>query len=209
MSLKKRYRPLWVSLHWLMALLVFTTYGIGLSSLANHPNTDAKLVLLGLHMAIGIAILAIVVVRYILRILIFQPARRAESAGSIPAKKKLILLDRMTPYVHTLLYFFTALMALLGIAIALPANLFSIIWGRSGAALPADFYVYPARAWHGALSLVLMALIAQHVLVAIYHQFLRGENYLGRMWFGTPSPVAVPGKIDSAGEKNDRRSDDR
>lgn len=196
MSAKKRFRPLWVILHWLMALLVLVTFGIGLLSLTNHPNTDAKLVPLGLHMAIGIVILVIVTARYILRLLVFKPARRAGSAASVPAKKKLILLDRMTPYVHILLYFCTALMALLGIAIALPANLFSIVWGRSGAPLPADFYVYPARLWHGVLSLVLMLLIAQHVLVAIYHQFLRGENYLGRMWFGAPSAGSAPAKSE-------------
>lgn len=198
MSLKRRYRPLWVILHWLMAVLVLTTFGIGLWSLANHPNTDAKLVPLGVHMAIGITILVIVVLRYMLRLLVFQPARRAQPAAFSVAKKKPILLDRLTPYVHLLLYFLTALMALLGIAIALPADLFSIVWGGSGAPLPKDFYVYPARAWHGALSLVLMVLVGQHVLVAIYHQFLRGENYLGRMWFV---------KNDSPGGKDDRRSD--
>jgi cytochrome b561 len=84
----------------------------------------------------------------------------------------------MNVYIHPLLYFFTALMALLGLAIALPADLFN-----PGAPLPANFYIYPARAWHGTVSLILLLLIAQHVLVAIFHQFIRGENYLGRMWF--------------------------
>jgi cytochrome b561 len=212
MSTKKRFRPVWIVLHWLMALLVFVTFGIGLLSLTNVPNAGAKLVPLGAHMAIGIAILVIVTLRYILRLRVFKPARRAKSAAVLPPKKKLILLDRLTPWVHNLLYFFTALMALLGIGIALPANLFSIVWAGSGAPLPADFYVYPARAWHGTFSLILILLIAQHVLVAIYHQFLRGENYLGRMWFGTASPAprttrdaqSAPGEIDFAEKENDR-----
>jgi len=209
MSLKQRYRPLWVILHWLMALLVFSTFGIGLLSLANHPNTDAILVPLGVHMALGIAILLIVVFRYILRRLIFKPPRRSAPAASSITRKKPILLDRLAPAIHILLYVLTALMALLGIAIAIPAELFSTVWGASGAALPVDFYVYPARAWHGALSLLLMVLIALHVLVAVYHQFLRGENYLGRMWF-TPKPRgSASGNIDSTGEKDDRRSADR
>jgi len=191
MSLKKRYRPLWVTLHWLMAALVFTTFGIGLLSLANHPNTSAKLVPLGLHMALGIAILLIVVFRYILRLLVFNPPQRKAPAPLSPARRQPILLDRLTPLTHNLLYFLTALMALLGIAIALPADLFSTVWGASGAALPADFYVYPARAWHGALSLFLMFLVALHVLVAVYHQFLRGENYLGRMWFTPKTPASA------------------
>jgi cytochrome b561 len=182
MSAKKRFRPLWVTLHWLMALLVFVTFAIGLSSLANKPNTDAKVVPLAIHMTLGISILLIVIARYVMRILIYPPPRRAASAPAVAAKK-VLFLDQLTPYVHPLLYLLTGLMALLGIAIALPAGLFATVFARSGALLPADFYIYPARTWHGTLSLVLMLLIAQHVLAAIFHQFIKGENYLGRMWF--------------------------
>jgi cytochrome b561 len=182
MSTKKRFRPLWVTLHWLMALLVFVTFGIGLSSLANKPNTDAKIIPLAVHMMLGISILLIVIARYAMRILIYPPPRRAASARTVIAKK-VLFLDQLTPYVHPLLYLLTGLMALLGIAIALPANLFSKVFAHSGVPLPANFYVYPARTWHGVLSLVLMLLIAQHVLVAIFHQFIKGENFLGRMWF--------------------------
>jgi cytochrome b561 len=160
-----------------MALLVFITFGIGLLSLTSPSNTDAKLVPLGVHMALGIIILVLVIVRYLMRILVYKPSLRPASP------KKQIFLDQVTPYVHLLLYAGTALMALLGLAIALPADLFSIVWGRSGLPLPADFYVYPARALHGTLSLLLLVLIAQHVLVAVFHQFIKGENYLGRMWF--------------------------
>jgi cytochrome b561 len=182
MSKKKRYRPLWVILHWLMAILVFTTFGIGLLSLAYTPNTSPKIVPLGIHMGLGIAILLIVIVRYILRVLVFKPQKRATLAPAITAKSK-PLLDRMSVYVHPLLYLFTALMAALGIAIAIPADLFPIVLAGNAAALPANFYIYPARAWHGTLSLVLMLLIVQHVLAAVFHQFLKGENFLGRMWF--------------------------
>ena len=184
--MKTRFRPLWVLLHWLMALLVFVTFGIGLLNLVNQPNTDAKIVPLGIHMALGISILLLVIARYSLRLLVFKPPQRSSSiptSASIPARKKIILLDRLTPYVHILLYLCTGLMALLGLLIAIPADLFPTVWGGSGAALPASFYIYPARAWHGTLSLILALLIAQHVLVAIYHQFIKGENYLGRMWF--------------------------
>lgn len=181
MSAKKRFRPLWVSLHWLMALLVFATFGIGLFSLANTPNTGSKLVPLAVHMTLGLIILLIVIARYIMRILIYSPHRRTSTAA-VTAKKPLFL-DQLTPYVHPLLYLFTGLMALLGIAIALPADLFSTVFGRSGAPLPASFYIYPARTWHGTFSLVLMLLIIQHVLVAIFHQFIKGENFIGRMWF--------------------------
>ena len=123
MEAPKRYHPLLVTLHWLMALLVFATFGIGLFSLANKPNSDAKIVPLAVHMTLGILILLIVLARYLMRIWIYPPPRRAASAPAVTAKK-VPFLDQLTPYIHPLLYLLTGLMALLGIAIALPANLF-------------------------------------------------------------------------------------
>jgi cytochrome b561 len=171
----------WVILHWLMAILVFVTFGIGLLSLANTPDTIAKLAPLGIHMALGIAILLIVIARYILRVLIFKPPQRAASARTALSKNR-PFLDQLSLYVHPLLYLFTALMAALGIAIAIPADLFNIVFAHTGA-LPVSLYIYPARVWHGTLSLILMLLIVQHVLAAVFHQFLKGENFLARMWF--------------------------
>ena len=182
MSLKKRYRPLWVILHWLMALLVFVTFAIGLLDLTKTADTRGKLIPLAVHVALGLAILLIVSVRYVLRLLIFRPAKRAAVAPHLNLKP-VPFLDWLSVYVHPLLYLCSALMALLGIAIALPADLFASLLSGSAGRLPPDFYIYPARSWHGTLSLILMLLIAQHVLVAIFHQFLKGENFLGRMWF--------------------------
>lgn len=177
MSAKKRWRPLWVVLHWLMAGLVCIVFGIGIVSLGQTANPDKKLVPLSVHMLFGNTILLLVIARYILRVTVFKPTTAP------PAGRKMPLLDRLSYYVHPLLYLFTALMSVLGMAISIPAHLFEIVILRSGAALPADFFVYPARAWHGTISVVLMLLVAQHVLVAVDHQFIRGENFLGRMWF--------------------------
>ena len=182
MSAKKRFRPLWVILHWLMAALVFTTFGIGLTSLTKTTPSSGKYVPLAIHIVLGISILLIVIARYILRLLVFRPPKQANPAQGL-RMKKLPLLDQLSIYVHPLLYLFTALMALLGLAIAIPADLFNKVYARSGGPLPVDFYIYPARSWHGTLSLILMLLVAQHVLVAVFHQFLKGENFLGRMWF--------------------------
>ena len=182
MSLKKRYRPLWVSLHWLMALLVFITFGIGLLDLTKTADSSVKLIPLAVHITLGISILLIVLARYALRLLVFKPPQRAASAPGLNLRST-PLLDQLSVYVHPLLYLLTALMAVLGIAIALPADLFSTILSGSAARIPPDFYIYPARTWHGSLSLLLMLLIAQHVLVAVFHQFIKGENFLGRMWF--------------------------
>jgi cytochrome b561 len=50
--------------------------------------------------------------------------------------------------------------------------------------LPEDFWVYAPRAGHGITATVLILLIALHVGAALYHQFIRKDNLLARMWFG-------------------------
>lgn len=50
--------------------------------------------------------------------------------------------------------------------------------------LPPDFDTYPPRAIHGAFAGVLMALIALHVAAALWHQVVRRDGLMARMWFG-------------------------
>ena len=182
MSSSTRYRPLYVSLHWVSALLVLLAFFIGLASLVNTPNTDQKLIPLGIHVGLGILILVLTIIRMVVRSLMGRPVYRIENPA-IAGRRKIPLLDLLSIYVQPLLYVFTFLMAVVGIAIAIPSELFQIVFLRSKESLPPDFYAYPARVWHGTLSLVLMLLIGQHILAFVYHQFLQGENFIGRMWF--------------------------
>jgi cytochrome b561 len=184
-----RYRPLYVLLHWVSALLVLAAFAIGLVSLANQPNDEAKQVPLAVHIALGVLILVLTVARFIVRALMGRPVYRIERPAAL-GRRKVPLLDILSVYVQPLLYLFTFLMAAVGIWLALPTDLWGILFLGNGKPLPADFYAYPARVWHGTLSLVLMLLIGQHLLAFVYHQFLRGENYLGRMWFPTRRPPA-------------------
>jgi cytochrome b561 len=182
----KRHRPLYVSLHWVSALLILLAFLIGLASLANKPNDDAKLIPLGIHVALGVSILVLMAARAIVRALMGRPVYRIEQPAAA-RNRKVPLLDVLSAYVHPLLYLFTFLMAAVGIWLAIPTELFAILFLGSEKSLPPDFYAYPARVWHGTLSLVLMLLIGQHILAFIYHQFLRGENFIGRMWFAKKS----------------------
>jgi cytochrome b561 len=74
-------------------------------------------------------------------------------------------------------------MAVVGLWLAVPTALFDILFLGIESPCRPIFTPYPARVWHGTLSLVLMLLIGQHILAFIDHQFLRGENFIGRMWF--------------------------
>ena len=181
-KVKRRYRPLYVTLHWVSAVLILLAFLIGLASLANKPNDEAKLIPLGIHVALGVAILVLMTARMVVRALMGRPVCRIERPAAAK-NRKVPLLDVLSAYVHPLLYLFTLLMAVVGIWLAVPTELFGILFLGSEKSLPPDFYAYPARVWHGTLSLVLMLLIGQHILAFIYHQFLRGENFIGRMWF--------------------------
>lgn len=73
-------------------------------------------------------------------------------------------------------------MAASGIVLALQAGLPGIVFGGDGS-LPESFAGFRPRAAHGVLSRLLLALIALHVIAALYHRFVRRDGLLGRMSF--------------------------
>ena len=64
---------------------------------------------------------------------------------------------------------------------SLQTGLLPIVFGGSGATLPADFYVFAARMLHGVIAPVLALLVVLHVEAALYHQFVLKDNRLSRM----------------------------
>jgi cytochrome b561 len=63
-----------VILHWL-AILIFAMLGIGFFQLEAGPNTDPdKIDILRIHMAVGMPILALMVIRFVVRICTRRPA---------------------------------------------------------------------------------------------------------------------------------------
>src|SRR5690606_40316018 len=66
------------------------------------------------------------------------------------------------------------ILAASGIALAVQAGLPDIVFGGVGA-LPESFAPFAPRAVHGALAWVLLALIAIHIVAALYHQLVRRD----------------------------------
>jgi hypothetical protein len=56
---------------------------------------------------------------------------------------------------------------------------------------PADFWAFPVRSVHYALSRLLMVLIALHLVGALYHTFILKDGLLRRMTVGTTRPFAL------------------
>lgn len=175
MSKPARYAPLLVILHWLSAFLVIFMLLAGMFSLKQMPNTGAKVPFLAIHMATGITILLLTVLRVLVRLSTQLPP--AATSGSP-------LLDGLARLTHVLLYLGMIGMGLSGMGVASQAGLFESVFQRSGAPLPEDFFVFPARYAHGYLALGLLALVGLHVAAALYHQFVRKDNLLARMGLG-------------------------
>ncbi len=176
MNQVSRYHPLLVAMHWLLAVLIVAALLVGFFALAATPNTDpAKIAILRLHMAGGMLILALMLIRFIVRMLTSRPA---DATTGYP------LLDRIAPITHYGFYLLVVLMAGSGFATGLVAGLPEIVFAGSGAPLPPSFAVYPTWVAHGYIAIVLVAFIALHVLAALYHQFVRRDGLFRRMLFG-------------------------
>jgi len=171
-----RYHPLLVVLHWLLAVLILAMLGVGFFKLATMPNTDPeKIRILLIHMSLGMLILALMAVRFILRMC---TARPADATTSHPH------LDRIAPVIHYGFYVLVVLMAGTGLATAILAGLNRSVFQGSGEPLPPNFATYPTFVAHGTLALLLAGFIILHLLAALYHQFIRKDRLLRRMWFG-------------------------
>ena len=168
-SAPARYHPLLVALHWLLALLIFMALAAGFF-LKGLPNDAAKISPLNIHMTVGRAILFLMIARLIIRFVTKKPA---------PADAGSPLLNKAAGLVHGLLYLAAIAMAVAGMGTVVQAGL-----NLPGASLPEDFFAFPARYGHGYLAIVLIVLVAGHVGAALYHQFIRKDNLLSRMWFG-------------------------
>ena len=171
-----RYHPLLVTLHWLLAVLILAMLFVGFFVLAPMPNAEPqKIGILLVHMSVGMLILALMIIRLVVRMLTSRPQ---------PATTGYPMLDRLAPVTHYGFYVLILLMVGSGYATAILAGLNRIVFQKSGEPLPPDFDVYPSFIAHSAIAALLVAFITLHVLAALYHQFVRKDGLFRRMFFG-------------------------
>lgn len=175
MKIVDRYHPLLATLHWALAALIIAALGAGYFLVAATPNADPQKVgLLRVHMIVGVLILALMVVRFVVRML---TARPPEATTGYP------LLDRVAPVLHYGFYLIVLLMVASGLATAVISGINLIVFGGSTTPLPPSLSIYPPRVAHGYLAALLAALIVLHALAALYHQFVVKDGLLRRMTF--------------------------
>lgn len=105
-ALASRYQPVLVALHWLLALMIIGLLCLGFFVLADMPNTDPKkLDILVWHMAGGMFVLVLMIVRLIIRLWSVRPATATTGSS---------LLDRLASIAHHSLYVIVFLMIATG-----------------------------------------------------------------------------------------------
>jgi cytochrome b561 len=169
-----RYHPVLIALHWVSAVGVGLAFATGKLLLEQMPNSPSdKLILLGLHMALGSAILALTIARFLVRIFTAKPRRAATGSA---------LLDALAVVTHYSLYGALLLMAVSGLATAIMAGYPAIVLGDVARPLPDTSQLLP-RFVHGVMSWVIALLVGLHVLGALYHHIIRNDGLIRRMWF--------------------------
>lgn len=172
----QRYHPLLVVLHWVMALMILVALAAGGLVLANmDPDSPDKVKGLGGHMIFGMAIGVLLVLRFVTRTRSTHPPRATTGNN---------LMDRVGGWTHWGFYILIAGMVLTGLATAFGAGLFPIVYGGAADTLPPALATMPTRVAHGVIATLLVALIALHLVAALYHQFVLKDGLLRRMWFG-------------------------
>jgi cytochrome b561 len=183
LAMVSRYHPALVALHWFLALFIVAALALGALVLAKIPNASPmKIEALRSHMAGGMAILALMLIRLAIR---SQTAHPARAGAGHP------ILDWLAWASHRMFYGTVALMAGSGIVMALQTGLFETVFAGHGN-LPADFWAFPVRTIHYVVSRVLMALIALHVTAAFYHALVLRDGLLDRMFCGTVTAAPAP-----------------
>jgi len=181
----KRYHPALVTLHWIIAILIFVNVllaaggdeggrQVGAAGLAGIPTIN-------IHMSLGILILVLLIIRLVLRFATQHPAWA--STGNA-------LLNKIGELTHWGLYLLTFGMTITGILLASQSNRLARLFGLPDS--PAPRFTpgqfrgggFRLGGLHGMIWILLGLLVLLHIGAALYHQFFLKDNLLKRMWFG-------------------------
>ncbi|MHB1186466.1 cytochrome b [Thiobacillus sp.] len=174
MSTETRYSTPAIALHWLMALLIFAAFPLGLY-MADLPLSPDKLKLYSYHKWIGVTVFLLVAVRLSWRLTHTPPPLPAGIAG---------WQRRASAVVHGLLYLLMIAIPLSGWLMS-SAKGFQTVWFGM---LPLPDLIEKNRELgnllagvHKTLNFTLLALVILHVGAALKHHFIERQPFLQRM----------------------------
>jgi cytochrome b561 len=117
MQSSKRYHPALVTMHWLIALLVFINLYLGIVVFENRGGGPEGFQnpLVTIHMAVGVSIIVLLIVRFILRVRTNRPVDA--TAGNK-------IFDSLAKFVHYGLYVMVLAVTVLGLVFSLQTGRF-------------------------------------------------------------------------------------
>jgi cytochrome b561 len=139
---------------------------------------------IGIHMIFGIVVLVLLIIRLFVR-------WRTQHPDWLSAGNK--LLDWIGNLTHWGLYVLTFAMTITGIILADQRGILARTFGIGSTPTPGSFRrgEFSLGMFHGGIWTLLLLLILLHVGAALYHQFIRKDHLLQRMWFGKMHNYAV------------------
>lgn len=168
-----RYGSVAVTIHWLSAIFILAMLGSGFRA-ASMTESAAKEAILMFHVPLGIVILLLTLFRLIWWWRVDQ--KPAPVAGD-PAWQTF-----SAKTIHVLFYIVILGMAASGIGILALSGAGGILFGAQAGPLP-DFMEFLPRGPHGLGARLMLALFAFHAGAALYHQFIKKDGLIWRMWF--------------------------
>ena len=173
-STTTKYGSIAITLHWLMAILILGLLVSGFRS-TGTVVAEAKAAILVVHAPIGITVLILLVLR-IIWWLFFD--KKPNDIGGQPRWQEI-----SAHIVHYAFYAVLILMTASGVGLFILSGAGPILFGGGTEALP-DLNEFAPRGAHALGVRLLIALVVLHAGAAIYHQYVRKDGLLARMWFG-------------------------
>jgi cytochrome b561 len=166
-DVRTSYGRLRVALHWIGAAAILALMPTGYL-MARAVDDAQRLMLYGVHMLVGWAVVAVMVARLVLRF-----RRPVAPPSGLPAWNR-----RLHTSVHLLATIVPLLLALSGIGIIVQNDLTPAL--QAGVAPPAELEVTQARDAHAIGAYVYLVILAIHVAGVVRYQATKGD-VLSRM----------------------------
>ena len=176
---RSRYTPTAIALHWLLALAILGSLGVGLY-MTGLPLSPQRLKLYNWHKWAGVTILLLSGFRLLWRLTHRPPELPAAVRAAMPAWQR-----AAHGGVHLLLYLLFFAVPLAGWAYSSAAG-FPVVWFG---VVPLPDFVGKDKALadslkllHHLLAYALGASVLVHVAAALKHQFVDRDALMSRMW---------------------------
>jgi len=170
-----RYGATAIGLHWIVALLIFAAFGLGLYMTDIPGFTPTKLKLYSWHKWLGVTVFALAVLRVLWRLTHAAPA----PVAGMPAWQA-----GAAKVAHGLLYLLILVVPVTGYLYSLAAGVPVVylgVWPLPTLIEPNDALKETLKSAHIWLNYLMAALVALHAAAALKHQWLDRDGTLGRM----------------------------